>query len=280
MNTEEPDFQSVRNIRDTTLLLTIANEYLSKDVYVKKIGSQIKKNLSVLKDDIIALKKQFPGKFTQEVNTDNIMTSFDNKAQEMISGDDDIINSCFSGKLGMSLSNDLSRMSEAIDKIWDQVKGNNIQYTTGDSISGFFGRFNIISGIVSLFSSILKILLCIFILLLAGTSYLYFTMEKEGPILKENSEIMAYINEKQALMDGLEKKKADAQKELKGHESSELLRKNKIAILDLETKIQEFNQEIHLLEGQIATRRLTLDKNNEKLEKIKNKTLLERLLKQ
>lgn len=280
MNTEGPDFQSVRNIRDTTLLLTIANEYLSEDVFVKKIGSQIKKNLSVLKDDIIALKKQFPGKFTQEVNTDNIMTSFDNKAQEMISGGDDIINSCFSGKLGMSLSNDVSRITEAIEKIWHQVRGSDIQYTTGDSISGFFGRFNIISGIVSLFSSIIKILFILFILLLAGTSYLYFTMEKEGPILKENGELMAYIDEKQALLDDLEKKKADAQKELKVHESSELLRKNKIAILDLETKIQGFNQEIHSLESQIETGRLTMDKNNEKLEKIKNRSLLDRLLKQ
>ena len=52
------------------------------------------------------------------------------------------------------------------------------------------------------------------------------------------------------------------------------------ALNDSETKIQGINQEIHLLEGKIETRRLALEKNNEKLEIMKKKSLLDRLLKQ
>lgn len=280
MSTDQPDFQSLRNIRDNTLLLSIANEYISENVFLLKMGSEIKKSLSVLKDDIIALKKQFPGKFTQEVNTDNILTSFQSIAEEMSSDSDEIINKCTSGKLAMSLSAEITKISEAIDKIWYQVKGSDVQYTASDSISGFFGRLNILSGIVSLFSSVIKILFFIFIVLLAGFSYLYFSMENEAPILNENREIIAYIEDKQALLNELEKKKADAQNNLKVHMKSDLLRKDKIAILDIETRIQEFNQEIHVLEGQIDTRKRAIDKNNEKMERIKSKSFLDRLLKQ
>ena len=79
---------------------------------------------------------------------------------------------------------------------------------------------------------------------------------------------------------GEEKKKADAQKTLKNHESSDLLRKDKIAIINIETQIQEFNQEIHLLEGQIDSRKQALDENNKKLEKLKSKSFLDKLIKQ
>ncbi|MGD9157392.1 MAG: hypothetical protein PVG39_03205 [Desulfobacteraceae bacterium] len=278
MSIDQPDFQSLRNIRDNMLLLSIANEYISENIYLVKFGTEIKKNLTALKDDIIALKKQFPGKFAQEVNTDNIMNSFETTAKEMLSGGDEIISKCTSGKLGTVLGADVDKITEAIDKIWHQVKGSDVKYTATDSISGFFDRLNIFSSLASLFFKIIKIFFIILIILAAGLSYLYFTMEKEEPILKENREIMAFIEEKKALISELEKKKADAQKDIKARDTSKLLRKDKIAIIDTETKIQELNQEIHLIEGQIGTRKEIMDKNNEKLEELKSKSFLDRLL--
>lgn len=279
MSIDQPDFPSIRNIRDNTLLLSIANEYISENIYLVKFGTEINKNLNALKDDIIALKKQFPGKFAQEVNTDNIMNSFETTAKEMLSGNDEIINKCTSGKLGAALDADLDKITEAIDKIWHQVKGSDVKYTATDSISGFFDRMNIFSSLASLFLKIIKISFIILIILAAGFSYLYFTMENEEPILKENREIVAFIEEKKALISELEKKKTDAQKDIKAHKSNKLLRKDKIAIIDTETRIQELNQEIHLIEGQIDTRKQIMEKNNEELEKLKSKSLLDRLLK-
>ena len=279
MTTDLPDYQSLRNIRDNTLLLSIANEYISENVYLKKIGTEIKKNLSILKDDIIALKKQFPGKFTQEVNTDGIMNSFESITKEMLSGSEDSKKICISGKLGAALNSDIIKITEAIEKIWHQVKGSDVKYTATDSISGFFGRLNIFSGIARLFSGAVKILIFLLVILLAGFSYLYFTMEKEGPILAENRELIVVITERKNALKDLEKKKSDAQKSLKAHESSKLQRKDKIAIIDIETQIQELNQEIHTVEGQINSRERTLDENNEKLETLKKKSFVDKLLK-
>ena len=280
MKTDQHDFQSLRNIRDTTLLLSIANEYISEDVFLSKIGSEIKKNLSVLRDDIASLKRKFPGKFTHEVNTDNILTGFEMIAQDMLSGGDEIIEHSTSGRLGMALSAQVDRITEAIERIWFQVKGSDVKYTASDSINVLLGRLNILSHLTGLFSGFIRILLFVFILSLAGFGYLYFTMEREGQILRENTEIMISIEEKKSLLNELEKKKADAQKRLKVHETDNLLRKDKIAIIDIETKIQEINQEVHLIEGQLEAYRRTMENNNEKLEKVKEKSFLDRLLKQ
>ncbi len=280
MSLDQPNFQSLRKIRDNTLLLSIANEYLGENVFMVKMGKEIKKCLSVLKEDIISLKKQFPGKFAQEVNTDSIMKSFETTSEEMLSGSDEIIKKCTAGKLGIDLNADVGKITEAIDRIWHQVKGSDIKYTPTDSISTFFSRLNIFSGILRLFTSIVRILVFVIIILLAGFSYLYFTMEKEEPFVRENSEIMAFINDKKANLSELEKKKADINKDLKKYQNSKLLRKDKIAIIDLETRVQELNNEIHLIEGQIDTRERIMENNNEKLEKIRGKSFLDKLLKQ
>ena len=275
----QPDFQSIRNIRDNALLLSIANEYFGEDVYLVKIGDEIKENLSILKDDIKSLKKLFPGKFAVEINTDKIMESFENTAESMLSGGDEIKSDCFSGKLGTSLSEDIIKITEAIDNIWEQVKGSNIKYTAADSLTGFFDRMNIFSAINIVFSIVTKVLLIIFIVALAGFFYLFVTMEKEETVLKENRKITAFIEDTKTRLEDLEKKKAEAQESLKSHDDGELLRKDRIAILDIETRIQAINQEIHVIEGEIETRKKSLAKNNERIEQIKDKSFLDRLLK-
>ncbi|MBN2419070.1 MAG: hypothetical protein JXL81_06765 [Deltaproteobacteria bacterium] len=277
MNTDQPDFQSLRNIRDNTLLITIAKEYLSENIFLKKIGSEIKKNLSALRDDIVALKKQFPGKFTQEVDTDSIMNSFESTTHEMLSGGDELKKNCISGKLGVTLNSDVVKITEAIEKIWHQVKGSDIKYTATDSISGFFDRLNVFSAIARLFSRFIRIIILIFIILIAGFFYLFFTMEKEAPILADNKVLITFIDEKKVVLNELERKKSDAQKKLKALESGKLQRKDKIAILDIETQIQGLNQEIHAVEGLINIRMQALDENNKKLEILEKKSFLDKL---
>ena len=279
MSTNQPDFQSLRNIRDNSLLLSVANEYLGENIYLAKIGTLLEKNLSVLKDDIRLLKKQFPGKFAVEVNTDKIMDSFDKTAIEMISGGNEVRAECVSGKLGAALFGDINEITDAIEKIWQQVKGSDVKYTKADSISGLFGRLNIFSGILKIFSNIAKILLIVIIIALAGFSYLYLTMEKEQTILDENSKITALIDNEKAQLADLEKKKAEARKRLKSYNDDEL-RTEKIAILDIESSIQEFNQQIHVIEGRIETRNRTLARNNERLREVKGKSFWKRLFKQ
>ncbi|NLD37256.1 MAG: hypothetical protein GX654_10350 [Desulfatiglans sp.] len=278
MTINKADFYSLRNIRDNFLLISIGYEYLAENVYLAKFGKEIKKSLVHLRDDIKFLKKEFPGKFTAEVNTDVIMKSFDRTVENMLSGKDSVISECKSGKLGENLGDDIKKVTEAIGKIWHQVKGTDVKYTKSDQISGFFGRLNLLSGAVKLISGVFKIVFLALIILLAGFSYLFFTMERESPLLKENKEISAFIQEKKALLKEKEDTKKDAQLRLKSFSSRNLLREDKIAILDLETKIQVYNNEINIIEGQIESEFRQMDENTKKIEKIRAKTFVERLL--
>ncbi|MBN1907098.1 MAG: hypothetical protein JW927_18610 [Deltaproteobacteria bacterium] len=278
MTINKADFYSLRAIRDNSLLISIAHEYLAENVYLIKFGKEIKKSLAHLKDDIKFLKKEFPGKFTTEVNTDVIMKSFDRTAEGMLSGSDSVISECKSGKLGESLGSDIKKVTEAIEKIWNQVKGSDVKYTKSDQISGFFGRLNLLSGAVKFITGVFRVLLLIFVILLAGFSYLFFTMEKESPLLKENREITVFIQDKKVILKGKEDTKKDAQVRLKSLNSRSLLREDKIAILDLETKIQVCNNEINIIEGQIESEYRRMDENNKRIEKIRAKSFIDRLI--
>jgi hypothetical protein len=278
MTTNQADFYSLRNIRDNFLLISIGHEYLAENVYLTKFGKEIKKSLAHLRDDIKFLKKEFPGKFTSEVNTDVILKSFDRTAENMLSGGDSVISECKSGKLGESLGTDIKKITEAIEKIWNQVKGTDVKYTKGEQISGFLGRLNLLSGAVKLISGVFKIIFLALIILLAGFSYLFFTMEREAPLLKKNREIMSVIQDKKVLLKEKEDTKKEAQARLKSLSSRSLLREDKIAILDLETKIQVCNNEINIIEGQIESENQQMDENNKRIEKIKAKSFIDRLL--
>ncbi len=280
MSQNQPDFQSLKVIRDNATLLSVGNEFLGRNIFLQKIGNEITESASVLKDDIKTLKKQFPGKFATEVDTDKVMSDFDDIAQKMLSCDDEIKSSCESGELGKKLCSNVKEITESIGKIWIQVKGSEIKYKKADSISIFFDRLNIVSNTASLFIKITKMLVLLLVILASVFCYLYFTMEKEDKILNENMAISEFIVIKKAELKKAETGKNDVQKTLDSYNVKEPMREDKIAVIDLETKIQQYNQEIHVLEGLIEIRENELAENNKKLKTLREKTFTERLFKQ
>jgi hypothetical protein len=276
MTINHADFYSLRNIRDNSLLLAIAHEYLAENVYLAKFGKELKKSLTDLNDDIKFLKKEFPGKFASEVNTDVILSSFDKTVEGILTGSETVLSDCKAGILGVTLFTDIKKITEAIEKIWNQVKGSDVHYTKADQVTGFLGRLNLFSGAIKLISGVLRVILLIFIIIAAGLSFLFFSMEKESSIIKENQKLMTFIQEKKAALKELEQTKIEVQTRLKSINSN-LLRTDKIAILDLETKIQVCNNDMNNIDGQIETINKQIDKNNERIEKIRAKSFMDRL---
>lgn len=278
MGMNQPDFESLRIIRDNTSLLVIANEYLGEDIFLTKIGSSIEENVQILKDDIKSLKKQFPGKFLTEVNTENIIQSFEKTTESMLSSNNEIREDCSTGKLGITLNSDVAKITNAIEKIWIQVRGTDVEYTKRDSIGSFLSRINIFSGTWGILLGVGKILVACVLIVMIAFPFLFFTMEKDKTYLKENNESMGFIKEQNVLISEIEKKKAESQKNISVHDRKVLSRKDRISIINLETKIQQFNEEIYRIEGLIETRELAISKNNERLNILKEKSFLERLL--
>ncbi len=97
---------ALSEIRKDSLLLSIAREYLCEDIFLIKIGKDIELNILRLKDDIISLKKKFPGKFATEVETDSILEKINATALALIEPGIEIKENCRSGELGRKLESD------------------------------------------------------------------------------------------------------------------------------------------------------------------------------
>jgi len=281
MNDTQYTAGALNAIRKNTLLLMIAKEYLCKDVFLIKLGNNIKQNIKRLKDDISSLKKKFPGKFATEVETDGILEKISATARDLIKPDKDIKESCISGELGRKLEADVKSIAEAVNLIKIQVQGRTVVYTRKESFLNIFAGLR---GIARSLSSALilgvKILSFLIIIAIVAFSYLYFTMEKEGPLSKEIAESQEVISDRQKSLSQLELKKKEVSVEIELLEKGGITRDEKIAIMDLEMEIQKINQDSNSIEAEINAHEKKISDNQKKIEEIKKTSFIERLLRQ
>ncbi|MFC1867027.1 hypothetical protein ACFL0H_02720 [Thermodesulfobacteriota bacterium] len=279
MNAPEYAVMALGAIRKKALLLSIANEYFCENQYLIKMGNDIDKNIEKLKEDISSLKNEFPGKFKSEIETDPILEKIRGTAHTMLKPGKDVKESCSSGELGRKLESDVKSIANAIDLIRVQVYGSASGYTRKDSVSGLFGRF---SGIGQSMGNavILGVKLLCGLIVIAILAFLFFfiTMEKEGGLLKDIAGSRDYIQTQKELVTQLNLKKEEISKEIKSLEKGDMVRGEKIVILDLEADIHKINQDLHKAEAEVAAHEKNITDNQERIEDLKKVPFMKRLL--
>jgi hypothetical protein len=272
---------ALTELRKDALLLSIAKEYLYEDLFLNKIGKDIEYNISRLKDDISALKKKFPGKFAVEVETDSVLEKIKAAALTLIDPKDDIKENFRSGELGRKLGSDVKLISEAVNVIRVQVLGKRVSYTREDAI---LNKFNRLKDIGSSFANTLilasKILFCIIFIIAMAFVYLYYTMEREEPLLKEITAMQSLIIERQSSLSQIASRKEEISKEIKSLENKNIFRSEKIALMDLEMEMQKLNQERNNYEAEIATREKEITDKMKRVDEVKKTPFFKRLLRQ
>jgi hypothetical protein len=272
---------ALTELRKDALLLSIAKEYLYEDLFLNKIGKDIEYNISRLKDDISALKKKFPGKFAVEVETDSVLEKIKAAALTLIDPKDDIKENFRSGELGRKLGSDVKSISEAVNVIRVQVLGKRVSYTREDAILNKFTR---LKDIGSSFANTLilasKILFCIIFIIAMAFVYLYYTMEREEPLLKEITAMQSLISERQSSLSQIASRKEEISKEIKSLENKNIFRSEKIALMDLEMEMQKLNQERNNYEAEITTREKEIADKMKRIDELKKIPFFKRLLRQ
>ena len=278
-------FNSLHGIRDNALLLNLGRQYLCKEPFLKKIGHSVDSQLKQLKDDIVALKRKFPGRFLeeQEVDTDGIVSELYRIAERLQNPDKKIQKKCTAGDLGRELEEGVDTMALAIDEIWDQVEGRGVTYSTKESAANFFG--GITGAVGSFVKTVVKtIILFLKILFLVASALaliflaLYMTMETEEKYLKQINRVDALIMPQKEIIKECDREIAEISRQVKAIREGEETRQSLMEVMDLNVKIhalreqrQEAEVKINLYENE------RLDKE-EKIELVKNKTFMERLL--
>ena len=247
------------------------------DVFLEKIGTEIKENIDQLKIDISELRKQYPGKFTTEVDAAGIIKKLEEATGGLSSHDDKLKSEIMSGKFGTSLNSNLKEIKEAIKKIWVQVKGSELKYTRKDTLEGL--QIQIFSKLIPVAVFLGKIVALLIAVAIAGFIYLYVTMEKENTYIKLNDASNAFIEEQMIRVREINERKADLSEGLAIEAKKEDTQERMIAMMKMETEMQELNHELHSIEGNIASRKDSIAESNEKIKELESKSFYEKLLK-
>ena len=278
-------FNSLQGIRDNALLLSLGREYLCKEPFLKKIGHSVDLQLKQLKEDIVTLKKKFPGKFLQgqEIDTDGIVNELSRMAERLRKPDKKIQKKCEVGELGRELEESVDTMALVIDEIWDQVEGRGVTYSARDSAANFFGGIK--NAVGSFVRAVVKTVVLFFKILFLVTSVsaliflaLYMSMETEEKYLKHIKKIDALIVPQKQLIAECDRGISEISRQVNRLREGEETRQSLMEVMELNVKIHTLREKRQEAEVKINLYQNDRMDNEEKIELVRKKTFLERLL--
>jgi cell division protein FtsL len=278
-------FNSLHGIRDNALLLSLGRKYLCKESFLKKIGHSVDLQLTQLKEDIVTLKRKFPGKFLQgkEIDTDGIVNELSRMAERLRKPDKKIQKKCAVGELGRELEESVDTMALVIDEIWDQVEGRGVTYSARDSVAKFFGGIK--NAVGSFVRAVVKTVALFFKILFLVTSVsaliflaLYMTMETEEKYLNNIKKIDALIVPQKQLIAECDREISEISRQVNRLREGEETRQSLMEVMELNVKIHTLREKRQEAEVKINLYGNDRIDNEEKIELVRKKTFLERLL--
>jgi hypothetical protein len=281
MSKDQYAVSALNTLKDDTILLTSAKDYLGTDSFLIKTGNSIGHAVEVLKRDISSIKKQYPGKMMNDVDTDSMLERIDDIARRMLRPDKGLMDQHISGQLGREMGVQVSAVTKAVKTLRNKVYGIHSDYdgkmVSTDLSEAIQGTFQSASRMAILG---LKALACIVILAGAVFCYLCITMQKEGGLLKEIASSRGYIAEQKALIPKMTVERDGLSTELNAITSGEMTRQEKVSALETGMKINKINDALKEIETDIALKEKRLAETQKDLEELRKKPFFKRLFRQ
>jgi hypothetical protein len=280
MSAESQDnFKALRDMRDRALILVMGNDYLCETPLLKRFGRDIDKSSEQIREDIASLKKRFPGRFAFELDTNQIIDKILATAKRLQEPDQELDNLCKTGELGQELSDHINALARAIQEIKAQVEGASLTYTSKDSLlKGVDALKGVGSSAGRAAGRFSKLLVTAVFLCILALSYLYMTMEKEGPFLKEASQIEMRVQAQKERIADLDKKKRELSGKINALRDMRQNRETRVEILELSGRLHDVEEKITQAEAQILIYERDIQELRRKIQKLRNQSFVERLL--
>ena len=273
-----PTFDSLHEIRDKAILLSLGKAFLCEEVFLKKIGQSIDESIENLKEDILSLKTRFVGKFVEDVDTDSILENLHSQATFLQAPDRKVTDKCTVGTLGAELEETVRGLTQAIKVIKSKVEGEVEEYTRKEAVvKGAKTAGSLVSSLVSL---VVKMVVLLFLLALGPAIYLGVTMDREGSLQKQIAESKAYIQSQREQIGSLTKQRDELAVRIESSQGDNLSREQKLEVMDLNVTVHTLDQQVHKSEAEITEHERLIKLNQQKLQEIKSKTFLQRYLRQ
>lgn len=268
------------DLRDNAILLTMATDYLCEKPVLERIGFEVEQKIGDLDFFVEGLKKRFVGIPTREMDVGEHFEALRNIANRLQDAGEEVCRDCRVGKLGKKLGEGIESLSAAIDQLRDRVEGRDISYSAADSVLGVFGRvralFQTPAGQYRLALRILGLLL--FACLVAFV-YLWTTMPSVDDLARQVEQERVEIQALKTKSSELEGKLGELKKKYELlTRKVRLTRQETVAVLDLNVRIHKLREEMDKLQADLGLKRESLEQDLGRLERLREKTYLDRLL--
>lgn len=272
-------FSALHEIRDRAYLLSLGNVYLCEAVFLVKIGQEIEALLETFGEEILFIKKRFPGQMASDVDMGTVVEDIRSIAQDLKDPDTGLDDKCAAGELGRELEKSVEALTSAVKTLIAKVEGKLPEYSKKDAVLDALGVAKTPARVVSsTIALIVKGLILLLLLALGPLAYLLLTMDTEADLRKEIGKSETQMSSVRERMASLEKEKAGIIKEIEIFKGDNLAREGKIAAIDLNMRAHSLDDKLSQAEVELTDQVEIINARLARIEKIRNKSFIQRLL--
>ena len=277
--------RALNDMRASILLLAIGHEYLCNEPFMRKMGQEIDSHIEPLKRAITKIKSAIPGTYAQENDPLGILKEIHDRVRHLMEPSQETTKKCANGDFGRDLEGQLDTLTLAITQLGNYNKGKTPKYSF---IEVFFQNLPRLvpskSLVLAPFRTFLKTLIPFLLLALFSFSYLFVSMDREKDVLKDIEKKEVALQAKQEMMAQNRARHQEILNKIRFLENRQhpisQNRQDKLEMIDLNVTLQEIEQAHHLLKIQISAAQKSVTADRERIEEIRQKTFIQRLLKQ
>lgn len=271
--------KAIKAIQNVAIMLTGAAEFVCEGSILKGFSRDIEANLKRLETDIGALRKRFPGRFPEALAPDSSLSRIRDIAKILKVYNADIEAKCRSGDLGNELNIRAIELKGIVKDTFDTINGRVSGYTFTDRIADYGARVkSVLLDLSSFVSNIGRIILGVILVAVFSFVYLFLTMESKDVLLDSIKNDLTYIEEQTDALRRHRQEYKEIGESIKSLDKKELIREDKIKLLNLSRKEREIKDFIDKTTISIEKRKREIAEKNKKVEEIRKKSFLQRLL--
>jgi hypothetical protein len=272
--------RAIKDIHNIGIMLSGASEYVCEEGVLNRFSRYLQAYHKRLESDITSLKKEYPGKFPETPELNNSLSRITDISAALERDKKAIETKCRAGSFGHELNTQVAELRSAVRDIWETVTGKVSGYSITDRLSG--GGETVTTALynISPFGPIpRKIIIAVLAIAAVIFGYLFFTMESEDELVKGIKSDLAHLETERQALTVKQREYEDIQAQIKVLDKVDLNRKDKIKLLSLTVEEGKLRESIEKTTVAVEKWEREFADKDKKLEELRKKPFLQKLLK-
>jgi len=272
--------KAIQDIHNIGIMLSGASEYVCEEGVLERFSRYLQAYHKRLESDITSLKKEYPGKFPETPELDNSLSRIKDISATLEQNKKGIGTKCRTGSFGHELNTQVAELKSAVQDVWETVTGKVSGYSITDRLAGKGETVTSTLYNISPFGPIpRRIIISALVIAAAVFCYLFFTMESEDELVQGIKADLTYLEKERQTLKGKQQDYNNIQAEIKVLDKTDLNRQDKIKLLSLTVEEGKLRQFIEKVTVAVEERERDLEQKNKKLDALRKKPFLQKLLK-